>query len=121
ECFKCPARRDLGESAGGRRGLADVVVAPAGDGAVGLHPAGVIAPRGDLGEASGERRGLAGEVVAPADHLAKLCEAARVLSTGIQPGLRRKREPEDDAILTCEGHREAPTRGRAAARRALWP
>jgi len=54
------ARADRGECPPGRRGLAVFVVAPAGDGSVGFHAAGVLPARADRGEGNscrGSRRG----------------------------------------------------------------
>src|SRR5881392_2289981 len=53
---------------GSRRwgGLPVRVVAPAGEGAIALDPAGVRAASADRAEGAGRRGGLAGDVVAPA-------------------------------------------------------
>ena len=57
---------DGGELPGRRRGLAKVIGAPAGDGAVPPHPAGVENPGADGGELPGRRRGPAIAIIAPA-------------------------------------------------------
>ena len=61
-----PRRRGAGEGARGRGGLAEGVVAPAGDGAVRPHAAGVVAAGAQRREGARGRRGLAAVVVAPA-------------------------------------------------------
>src|SRR5207253_6961566 len=75
-----PSRAHLGERARGRRRLALSVVSPAGDGAVGLEPTGVLAPRAHLRERTRRWRGLAVIVEAPAGNAPVSLESAVVVS-----------------------------------------
>ena len=69
------------------------VIAPAGDGAVPLHPAGVAFPGADGDELPGRRRGLAPTVIAPAGDGAVPLHPAGVEPPGADgdelPGRRR--------------------------------
>ena len=75
-----------GEGARGRGGLAVAVVAPAGDGAVRLHPAGVVVAGAHRGEGARGRGGLAVAVVAPAGEGAVRPHAAGVEAAGAHRG-----------------------------------
>src|SRR2546430_14966526 len=77
--------------------LHDALPISAGDGAVGLEPAGVTTPRADLRKRARGRGRLAGAVAAPAGHRAVGPEPAAVAIPRAQLGeraRRRRRLPE---------------------------
>jgi hypothetical protein len=78
-----PARADLLELSGWRRGLPVAIVSPTGDAPIDTHSAAMVPACADLHEAPGGRRRFPVEVVAPARRRAVFTHSARVFDARI--------------------------------------